>query len=89
MKVSKRNSWAEVVHSKLICMLTNMFYQVPDEPNKIVSSTTMFLVDQVDLIGGIKSIFFDYSLFDSRDERRNLYLVLFFTMFCINSMKYA
>ena len=58
-------------------MLTNMFYQVPDEPNKIVSSTTMFLVDQVDLIGGIKSIFLEYSLANSREERRNLYLVLF------------
>lgn len=59
LKVSRRNSWAEVVHSKLICMLTNMFYQVPDEPNKTVSSTPMFLVDQVDLIGGIGFIFLE------------------------------
>lgn len=77
LKVSRRNSWAEVVHSKLICMLSNMFYQVPDEPNKTVSSTPMFLVDQVDLIGGIEFIFLEYSLANSREERRNLYLVLF------------
>ena len=65
-------------------MLINMFYQVPDEPNRIVSSTTMFLVDQVDLIGRIKSISFDYSLADSRDERRYLYLVLFYYYYVVH-----
>uniref|UniRef100_A0A5B6ZBR9 SANT domain-containing protein n=1 Tax=Davidia involucrata TaxID=16924 RepID=A0A5B6ZBR9_DAVIN len=74
MEISRRNSWAEVVHSKLICMLTNMFYQVTD---KAVSSAPMFLVEQVDLIGGIEFIFFELVLSNSREERRNLYLVLF------------
>lgn len=77
IETSRKNSWAEVVHCKLISMLTNMFYQVPDEPNEADLSTPNFLIDQVDLIGGIEFIFLEYSLANSREERRNLYLVLF------------
>lgn len=58
IEVSRRNSWAEVVCSKLICMLTNMFYQA----SITVSSTTKFLVEQVDLIGGIEFIFLEVCL---------------------------
>lgn len=57
MKISRKNSWAEIVHSKLICMMTNLFYQVPEEPDKSVPVTPLFLVNQVDLIGGIDFIF--------------------------------
>ncbi|KAL7109009.1 hypothetical protein ACP275_06G149600 [Erythranthe tilingii] len=77
MQISRRNSWAEVVHCKLICMMTNMFYQVPEGPDKVVSATPLFLVNQVDLIGGIDFIFGELVLSNSREERRNLYLVLF------------
>ncbi|KAK6145335.1 hypothetical protein DH2020_022155 [Rehmannia glutinosa] len=77
MQISRRNSWAEIVHCKLICMMTNMFYQVPEEPDKVVSATPLFLVNQVDLIGGIDFIFRELVLSNSREERRNLYLVLF------------
>ncbi|XP_024176932.1 uncharacterized protein LOC112182650 isoform X1 [Rosa chinensis] len=75
--ISRKNSWAEVVHCKLISMLANMFYQVPEETDETVSSTRLFVVEQVDLIGGIEFIFLEYSLAKSRDERRNLFLVLF------------
>jgi hypothetical protein len=67
---SKRNSWSEVVHSKLICIMTNMFYQSPEPEgsNKAISSASNFLIDQVDLIGGVEYIFFEvlrkYSLLD-------------------------
>lgn len=64
MVISRRNSWADIVHHKLICMLTNMFYQVPDGPNKAVSATPVFLVEQVDLIGGIEFIFNEVFLDD-------------------------
>ncbi|CAI0443137.1 unnamed protein product [Linum tenue] len=74
---SRRNSWAEIVHSKLIGMLTNMFYQIPDEPVEAVLRSPVFLIDQVDLIGGIEFIFIEYSLANLREDRRNLYLVLF------------
>lgn len=74
IEVGRRNSWAELVRSKLICMLTNMFYQVPD---MTVSSTPKFLIEQVDLIGGIEFLFLELVLSNSREERRNLYLVLF------------
>ncbi|KAK4425193.1 hypothetical protein Salat_1713200 [Sesamum alatum] len=77
MQISRRNSWAEIVHCKLICMLTNMFYQVPEGPDKVVSATPLFLLKQVDLIGGIAFIFGELVLSNSREERRNLYLVLF------------
>ncbi|TQD70914.1 hypothetical protein C1H46_043549 [Malus baccata] len=76
LEISRKNSWAEVVHCKLISMLANMFYQVPEGTNKAVSSTQLFLVEQVDLIGGIEFIFVEYSLAKSREERRNLFLVL-------------
>ncbi|KAK5795359.1 uncharacterized protein LOC108463909 [Gossypium arboreum] len=75
--ISRINSWAEVVHCKLVCILTNMLYQVPGESTKAIMSTTNFLVDQLDLIGGIDFIFIEYSLSTSREERKHLYLVLF------------
>ncbi|XP_071723412.1 uncharacterized protein [Rutidosis leptorrhynchoides] len=77
LETSRKNSWAEIVHCKLICMLTNMFYQVPDGQTSSEPTTTRFLVDQVDLIGGIEFIVVEYTLASSREERRNLYLVLF------------
>ncbi|XVE99532.1 hypothetical protein REPUB_Repub03eG0207100 [Reevesia pubescens] len=77
IETSRENSWAELVHCKLICILTNMFYQVPDESTTAIMSAASFLVDQVDLIGGIDFIFIEYSLSASREERKHLYLVLF------------
>lgn len=38
-------------------MMTNMFYQVPEGPDKVVSATPIFLVQQFDLIGGNEFIF--------------------------------
>ncbi|KAG2317930.1 hypothetical protein Bca52824_021052 [Brassica carinata] len=72
---SKRNSWSEVVHSKLICIMTNMFYRSPelDGSTKATSSSSNFLIEQVDLIGGVEFIFYKYSLATTREERRNLY----------------
>ncbi|XAR66308.1 hypothetical protein NMG60_11012490 [Bertholletia excelsa] len=74
IEISRRSSWAEVVRRKLICMLTNMFYQVSD---RTISSTPKFLVEQLDLIGGIEFIFLELLLSNSREERRNLYVVIF------------
>ncbi|XP_025887233.1 uncharacterized protein [Solanum lycopersicum] len=75
--VSRMNSWAEIVHSKLIGMLTNMFYENPEISNTALSATPEFLIQQVDLTGGIEFIFVELVLSNSREERRNLYLVLF------------
>ncbi|XP_027349786.1 uncharacterized protein LOC113861275 isoform X2 [Abrus precatorius] len=77
IKISRENSWAELVHCKLVSMLTNMFYEVPDEVDESVPSKPKFLVDQLDLIGGVQFIFIEYSLANSREERKNLYSVLF------------
>ncbi|TKY64884.1 hypothetical protein E2542_SST07735 [Spatholobus suberectus] len=77
VRISRENSWAELVHCKLISMLTNMFYEVPDEVAESVPSKPKFLVDQLDLIGGVQFIFIEYSLANSREERKNLYSVLF------------
>ncbi|XP_052485570.1 uncharacterized protein LOC105779909 [Gossypium raimondii] len=77
VETSRFNSWAELVHCKLISILTNMFYQVPDEATTSIISAASFLVDQVDLIGGIDFIFIEYSLATTREERKHLYLVLF------------
>lgn len=40
-------------------MLTNMFYEVPDEVTESVPSKAKFLVDQLDLIGGVQFIFIE------------------------------
>ncbi|GAB2276641.1 hypothetical protein Dimus_011359, partial [Dionaea muscipula] len=77
LEVSRLSSWADLVHSKLICMLVNMFYQLPDEPDNTVSRTPTFLADQIDLIGGIDFVFLEYSLAKTREERRNIYTLLF------------
>nr|XP_043632397.1 uncharacterized protein LOC122603688 [Erigeron canadensis]XP_043632398.1 uncharacterized protein LOC122603688 [Erigeron canadensis] len=74
IQISRRNSWAELVHCKLINMLTNMFYEVPESS---ITSTPTFLVDQVDLIGGIEFVFIELVISNSREGRKNLYLVLF------------
>lgn len=44
-------------------MLTNMFYELPDEPVDCALSTSVFLFDQVDLIGGIEFIFLEVQIF--------------------------
>ncbi|KAK7340868.1 hypothetical protein VNO77_21585 [Canavalia gladiata] len=77
VRISREHSWAELVHCKLISMLTNMFYEFPDEVAESVPSKPKFLVDQLDLIGGVQFIFIEYSLANSREERKNLYSVLF------------
>ncbi|CAI9092445.1 OLC1v1027674C1 [Oldenlandia corymbosa var. corymbosa] len=77
LKVSREHYWAEVVRSKLICMLTNMFYEVTDGSGKGASASPLHFIEQVDLIGGIEFIFVELVLSNSRDARNNLYLVLF------------
>ncbi|XP_042476064.1 uncharacterized protein LOC122057826 isoform X2 [Macadamia integrifolia] len=77
LEISREHSWAEAVHCKLICMLTNMFYEVPDASVKAVSSTPIFHMEQVDLLGGIEFICLEYSRANSMEEKRNLFLVLF------------
>ncbi|KAJ7975837.1 SANT domain-containing protein 2 [Quillaja saponaria] len=85
LETSRVNSWAELVHCKLISMLTNMFYEVPDEATEDISSSPKFLVDQLNQIGGVDFIFLEYSLANSREERRNLYLVIFdYVLYQIN-----
>ncbi|XP_075502706.1 LOW QUALITY PROTEIN: uncharacterized protein LOC142540441 [Primulina tabacum] len=77
VQISRRNSWAQIVHCNLICMMTNMFYEVSELSEKVVSAAPLFIMKQVDLIGGIDFIFVEFVLSNSREERRNLYLVLF------------
>jgi hypothetical protein len=76
LEISVEHSWAKVVHSKLICMLTNMLYQVSDgAPNGAID--THFLPDQIDRVGGVDYICLEYSRANSREEKRDLFFVLF------------
>ncbi|KAG4998731.1 hypothetical protein JHK85_030170 [Glycine max] len=77
IETSRKNSWAELVHCKLISMLANMLYEVPDEVVELLPSTPKFLVNQLDLIGGVQFLLREYALVNSREERKNLYSVLF------------
>lgn len=62
LETSRRNSWADIVHCKLVSMLTNVLYKFPSEPADSSSPST-FLVDKVDLIGGIEFIFLEVCCF--------------------------
>ncbi|KAG0498691.1 hypothetical protein HPP92_003382 [Vanilla planifolia] len=77
LEVSREYSWAEVVHCKLICMLTNLFYRTHSGSAESLGDTSTFLVEQVNLLGGINFICLEYSQAKSREEKRNLFLVLF------------
>jgi len=56
LEISRKHSWAEIVHCRLICMLTNMFYRVPHISAEAVLDHPEFLIEQVDLLGGIDFI---------------------------------
>ncbi|KAG8079184.1 hypothetical protein GUJ93_ZPchr0007g6397 [Zizania palustris] len=76
LEISVEHSWAKVVHSKLICMLTNMLYQVLDgAPNGALD--THFRPEQIDRLGGVDYICLEYSRANSREEKHNLFFVLF------------
>ncbi|KAF0933653.1 hypothetical protein E2562_018886 [Oryza meyeriana var. granulata] len=76
LEISVEHSWAKVVHSKLICMLTNMLYLVSEgAPNGALD--THFLPDQIDRVGGVDYICLEYSRANSREEKRDLFFVLF------------
>ncbi|XP_074567956.1 uncharacterized protein LOC141824545 isoform X1 [Curcuma longa] len=77
LEISNEYSWAEVVHCKLICILSNMFYQTSNDSPKDALHIPKFLVEQVDLLGGIDFICLEYSKANSKEEKDNLFLVLF------------
>ncbi|KAF8646883.1 hypothetical protein HU200_065689 [Digitaria exilis] len=76
LEISVEHSWAKVVHSKLICMLTNMLYQVSDVTQNGVRDTH-FVPEQIELLGGIDYICLEYSQANSREEKRDLFFVIF------------
>jgi len=76
LEISVEHSWAKVVHSKLICMLTNMLYQVSDVTQNGVRDTH-FVPERIDLLGGIDYICLEYSRANSREEKRDLFFVIF------------
>ncbi|XP_074564461.1 LOW QUALITY PROTEIN: uncharacterized protein LOC141820987 [Curcuma longa] len=77
LEISNKYSWAEVVHCKLICMLSNMFYQTSNDPPKDAPHIPLFFVEQEDLLGGIDFICLEYSKASSKEEKDDLFLVLF------------
>ncbi|KAL0929165.1 hypothetical protein M5K25_001109 [Dendrobium thyrsiflorum] len=77
LEISREHSWAEIVHKKLICMLTNMLYQSLDGSQDALIDTQTLLVEQLALLGGIDFICLEYSQAKSKEEKRNLFLVLF------------
>lgn len=77
IEISRIGTWAEAVHSKLLSILATMFYELPEENGTTTSSTPKFLAEQVELIGGIEFIFLEYALAKTREERRNLYSLIF------------
>ncbi|TVU37068.1 hypothetical protein EJB05_19035 [Eragrostis curvula] len=75
LEISIEHSWAKIVHSKLICMLTNMLYQVSDVQNDVFN--THFIPERIELLGGIDYICLEYSRANSREEKRDLFFVIF------------
>ncbi|XP_031485176.1 uncharacterized protein LOC116254156 isoform X1 [Nymphaea colorata] len=77
LETSRQHSWAEVLHSKLICMLINLLYQVPDGSNNAVSEVPFLSIEQVESLGGIEFVCMEYSRANSVEEKRNLFAVFF------------
>lgn len=61
LEISVEHSWAKVVHSKLICMLTNMMYQVSDGTQN-GALDTHFVPERIDLLGGVDYICLEVSI---------------------------
>ncbi|XP_047061339.1 uncharacterized protein LOC124668212 isoform X1 [Lolium rigidum] len=76
LEISVEHSWAKVVHNKLICMLANMLYQVPDGTQS-GALDTHFVPERIDLLGGVDYICLEYSRANSKEEKRDLFFVLF------------
>lgn len=76
LEISRKHSWAEIVRCRLVCMLTNMFYLIPKKSAETVSDHPTFLIGQVDFLGGIDFVCLEYFQANSREEKRNLFLVL-------------
>ncbi|XP_078429132.1 uncharacterized protein LOC144701249 [Wolffia australiana] len=74
LEIGRMHSWTQIIRSELICMFANMFYCFSDSPK--------FLIEQVDLIGGIDFICLEYSHATSREERRDLFSLLFDYVLC-------
>ncbi|KAF3330486.1 hypothetical protein FCM35_KLT03840 [Carex littledalei] len=71
LEVSREHTWAMVVRCKLICMLTNMLYQLSP-----TDGAPTFLMEQINLLGGIDYICFEYSRAESKQEKRDLFMIL-------------
>jgi hypothetical protein len=54
LAISVEHSWAKIVHSNLICMLTNILYIVSDVQNNVFD--THFIPERIELLGGIDYI---------------------------------
>jgi hypothetical protein len=61
LEISVEHSWAKVVHNKLICMLANMLYQVPDGTQS-GALDTHFVPERIDLLGGVDYICLEVSV---------------------------
>ncbi|KAK1297953.1 hypothetical protein QJS10_CPB14g01498 [Acorus calamus] len=85
LEISREHAWAEAVHCKLIGMLANMFYQLSDAPPKSAAIGPTFIAERVNLLGGIEFICLEYSRANLREEKRNLFTVLFdYVLYQIN-----
>ncbi|KAK1311591.1 hypothetical protein QJS10_CPA07g00238 [Acorus calamus] len=85
LEISREHAWAEAVHCKLIGMLANMFYQLSDAPPTSAAIGPTFIAERVNLLGGIEFICLEYSRANLRDEKRNLFTVLFdYVLYQIN-----
>ncbi|CAN6472476.1 unnamed protein product [Victoria cruziana] len=81
LEISRQHSWAEILHSKLICMLTYLLYQVADGSNESASEVPFLSIEQIESLGGIEfvcmEIVLQYSRANSMEEKRNLFAVFF------------
>ncbi|CAN6472475.1 unnamed protein product [Victoria cruziana] len=77
LEISRQHSWAEILHSKLICMLTYLLYQVADGSNESASEVPFLSIEQIESLGGIEFVCMEYSRANSMEEKRNLFAVFF------------
>eukprot|EP01018_Ginkgo_biloba_P020488 Gb_07792 [translate_table: standard] len=77
LETSRENSWAEELHCRLICVLSNLLYNIPNGTEKFDPSTLVFDIKQLGLLGGIEFICQEYARANAVEAKANLFGVLF------------
>lgn len=77
LEISRENSWAEELHCRLIGLLSNLMYCIPDGMEKASPGSYVMDIQRLELLGGIEFICQEYARANAVEAKNNLFGVLF------------